>query len=328
MYKNNCNKNTSSQPNIVIYKNKIEVKLEENTLWLTQEQISSLFQTTRNNVTMHIANIFEEKELSKCSVCKKFLHAASDGKKYNTKFYNLDMIISIGYRIKSLKATQFRIWATNVLRKHLVDGYTINEKRLQESQSKYYELQKILVSLSNNINKFEDISKETKGILQVLAGYSKALEVLDKYDHQNLEKPKGMKREKYKLTYKKAKEIVNAIKAEFSDSTLVGHEREHGFESIINDIYQTFGGEDVYPTVQEKAANLLYLITKNHSFSDGNKRIAATLFITYLKENNLLFKQDGTKAIDNNALAALTLMVATSNPKEKDMITKIILNLL
>ncbi|MDR0724147.1 MAG: virulence RhuM family protein [Endomicrobium sp.] len=163
MYKNNCSKNISSQPNIVIYKNKIEVKLEKNTLWLTQEQISSLFQTTRNNVTMHIANIFEEKELSQRSVCKNFLHTASDGKKYSTKFYNLDMIISIGYRIKSLKATQFRIWATNVLRKHLVDGYTIDEKRLQESQNKYQELQKILLSLSDNINKFEDTPKKQKG---------------------------------------------------------------------------------------------------------------------------------------------------------------------
>jgi hypothetical protein len=256
MYKNNCSQNVSSYPNIGIYKNKIEVKLEENTLWLTQEQISSLFQTTRNNVSMHIANIFEAKELSQCSVCKNFLHTVSDGKKYNTKFYNLDMIISIGYRIKSLKETQSRIWATDVLRKHLVDSYTINEKRLQESQNKYQELQKILLSLSNNINKFEDIPKETKGILQVLAGYSKALDVLDTYEHQNLEKPKGIKREKYKLTYKKAREIVNAIKAEFSDSILVGHEREHSFESTINDIYQTFGGKDVI--LQSKKKQQIY----------------------------------------------------------------------
>lgn len=318
----------NKKADIVIYNNKIEVKLEKETLWLTQKQIAELFDIQRPAVTKHLSNIFKTKELEKASVCSILEHTAEDGKVYKTQFYNLDLIISVGYRVNSKKGTQFRVWATGVLKQHLTQGYTVNEKRLKESNDKYLELQKTLALLSENIGKSDNVADEAKGILKVLSNYSKALNVLDGYDHQTLKVPKGKKQEKYKLTYKKAKEMAAAIKSSSSASGLMGLERDKGLESIVNDLYQTFGREDVYPSVQEKAANLLYLVTKNHCFVDGNKRIAAGLFIAYLQENNLLKDKKGLHVIDDNTLAALTLMVATSNPKEKDMMVKIITNLI
>jgi len=321
------NKQTESRGQIVLYKNRLEVRLDEDTVWLTQKQMAELFATERSVITKHIRNIFKTKELRKDSVCAKFAHTAEDGKVYQTQFYNLDMIISVGYRVNSKRGTQFRIWATNVLKKHLIDGYTINEKRLKSAQYKYQELQKSLKLLSNVIQ-LETVSSETKGIIQVITEYSRALDILDDYDHKRLSVPKGTQKAKFKLTYEEAKKIIETMKQKFKDSTLFGQEKDESLKSSLGAIYQSFGKKDLYPTVEEKAAHLLYFITKNHSFVDGNKRIAAALFIYFLQKNGILYRKDGSKRIDDNALVALTLMIAASRPEEKDVMIKVILNLL
>jgi len=313
----------NTKSNIVIYKGKIEVKLEGNTLWLSQEDIAHLFEIDRSDVAKHLHNIFSTNELDEESNVQ-FLHIANSDKP--VKLYDLDVIISIAYRVNSQKATQFRIWATSVLKKYLVDGYTINDKRLKAAHDKYTKLQKAIALFSKNIKSSKDASHEAKGIVKVLESYSKGLDVLDGYDHHSLKVPKGSK-EKYKITYEKAQKVINAMKSGFG-SDLFGQERDHGFKSILMDIYQTFGGHEVYPTAQEKAAHLLYFTVKNHCFSDGNKRIAAAIFVVYLDGNGLLFSKNNERVIDNNSLAALTLMIAESDPKEKDDIIKIILNLL
>ncbi|MCK4968394.1 MAG: virulence RhuM family protein, partial [Candidatus Aenigmarchaeota archaeon] len=297
------------------------------TVWLTQAQIAVLFGTKRPSVTKHISNIFKSKELSQNSVCSKMEHTAADGKKYKTKFYNLDAIISIGYRVNSNQATQFRIWATKVLKQHLIEGYTINEKRLKKEQQKFIEL-KNAVTLIGNVVQIEDLSAEAKGLAQVISEYTRALDILDDFDHEKLSVPKGTKKAKFKLTYEKARKIIEAMKKKFKDSDLVGQEKDKSFQSSIGAIYQTFGKKDVYPTIEEKAAHLLYFVTKNHSFIDGNKRIAAALFVCFLQKNAIILRKNGEKRIDNNALVALTLMIASSNPKEKDMMVKVIMNLL
>lgn len=270
-----------------------------------------MFGTQRPAITKHLLNIFKTKELEESSVCSILEHTASDGKVYKTKFYNLDMIISVGYRVNSTRATQFRIWATNVLKKHLVDGYTINEKRLKLAEHKYLELQKSLKLLGNVIS-LESISDETKGLIQVITEYSRALNILDDYDHQRLSIPKGTKQEKFRLTYEESRKIVESMKIKFKSSAFFGQEKDKRFESSINSIYQTFDGKDVYPTIEEKAADLLYFIIKNHGFVDGNKRIAAAIFICFLQKNGILLRKDRTYRIDNNSLVALTLMIAMS----------------
>lgn len=312
---------------IVLYKNKLEVRLEKKTVWLRQEQIATLFGTQRPAITKHLSNIFKTKELEEFSVCSILELTASDGKKYKTKFYNLDAIISVGYRVNSSRATQFRIWATNVLKKHLVDGYTINEKRLRLSEHKYRELQNSIKLLGNIVN-LEKVSDETKGLIKIITEYSRVLDILDDYDNQKLSVPKGTKQERYKLTYDEAYKIIHILKEKFVDSKFFGQEKDESFKSSIGTIYQTFGGEDVYKTVEEKAAHLLYFVTKNHSFVDGNKRIAATLFICFLQNNNILLRKNGSKRIEDNTLVALTLMIAASKTQEKENIIKVILNLL
>jgi len=315
---------------IVIYQTKsgqakLEVKISDDTIWLTQLQISYLFNVDRTVVTKHINNIFDTRELLKESNVQK-MHIAKSDKPVS--FYNLDVIISVGYRVNSIQGTQFRIWATNILRKHLVDGYTINKQRIKEVESKYLELQKTINMLASNIKTSSLVSEEAKGILQVIGRYSKALDILDRYDHQNLEAPKGKKKEIFKITYENAEEIIAVIQSEFKESSLVGREYKDSFKSVLKDIYQTFDGKELYSTVEEKAGNILYLITKNHCFVDGNKRIAASVFVLYLQNNNILFDKGGMRRIDDNALVALTLMIATSKPQEKDTIVKIISNLL
>ncbi|MBN1870920.1 MAG: virulence protein RhuM/Fic/DOC family protein [Candidatus Omnitrophica bacterium] len=316
-----------SKGQVILYKNRVEVRLDKETVWLNQAQIAELFGTRRPAITKHLANIFRTNELRKGSVCSILEHTAVDGKKYKTKFYNLDAIICVGYRVNSTRATQFRIWATDVLRKHLIDGYTLNEKRLKASEHKFQELKKSLALLTNIIG-FEAVSDDAKGIIRVLSEYTRALDVLDDYDYQRLSVPKGTKREKFRLTYEEALKIIDAIKQNIKVSALVGLEKDQSFKSSINAIYQTFGGKDVYPTVEEKAAHLLYFVTKNHSFIDGNKRIAAALFITFLQKNGILLHKDGRRRMEDNALVALTLMVAASKPSEKDTMIKVILNLM
>jgi len=317
---------------IVIYQTKdkkvqLEVKLEQETVWLTQKQIAQLFGTQRPAITKHLNNIFKGRELDKNSVCSKMEHTATDGKVYSTIFYNLDAVISVGYRVNSRRATQFRIWATGVLKKHLIDGYTINEKRLRLAEHKYRELQKSL-KLLGNVIQLEAVSDEAKGLIRVITEYSRALDILDDYDHQRLSVPKGTKQLKFELGYNDARNIIESMKEKFKESRLFGQEKDKGLNGSIGAIYQTFEGKDVYPTVEEKSAHLLYFITKNHSFVDGNKRIAAALFICFLQGNGILFHKDGTPRIDNNTLVALTIMIAASRPSEKDTMIKVIQNLL
>lgn len=313
-----------SKGQVTVYKNKVEVRLEKETVWLTQKQMAELFDTERSVITKHLRNIFESKELEEKSNVQK-MHIAHSDKP--VAFYNLDAIISVGYRVNSKQGTQFRIWATNVLRKHLVDGYTMNEKRLKAAAHKYQELQKSLQLLGNVIH-LESISDEAKGLIQIITEYSRALDILDDFDHERLSVPKGTVRTKYELTYEEAKTIIATMRKKFSGSSLVGQEKDASFKSSIGSVYQTFDGQDVYPTIEEKAAHLLYFVTKNHSFIDGNKRIAAALFVCFLQKNGILLRNDGTKRIDDNALVALTLMIAVSKPQEKDSMIKVILNLL
>ena len=327
MNKNIQNANDIAGGQIVLYKNKLEVRLEKETVWLTQKQMAELFNKGIPTINEHIKNIFKEGELAENSVIRNFRITASDGKTYDTKFYNLDVIISVGYRVKSKQGTQFRIWATNVLKKHLIDGYTINEKRLKAAEYKYLELQKSL-KLIGNVIELEGISDETKGLITVIRQYSRALDILDEYDNNRLHVPKGIKKLKYILTYEDAKIIIEEMRKNFITSSLFGQEKDESFKSSLGTIYQTFDGKELYPTTEEKSANLLYFIVKNHSFVDGNKRIAAALFICFLQKNGILLRKDGSKRIDNNSLVALTLMVAMSKPSEKEIMIKVILNLL
>lgn len=300
------NPNEASKGQVILYKKGVEVRLEKETVWLTQPQIAKLFGTQRPAITKHLSNIFKTNELQEKSVCSVLEHTAADGKSYKTRFYNLDAIISAGYRVNSTRATQFRIWATSVLRKHLVDGYTINEKRLKAAEHKYLELQKSL-NLLKNVIQLENVSDDAKGLIQVITEYSRALDILDDYDHQKLSVPKGTKQTKFEFTYEEARQIIETMKRKFNDSAFVGQEKDKSFQSSISAIYQTFGGEDLYPTVEEKAAHLLYFVTKNHSFIDGNKRIAAALFICFLQRNGILLRKDGSQRIDNNALSGQVL---------------------
>jgi prophage maintenance system killer protein len=319
---------------IIIFKAKggplIDVHLQQESVWLTQKQMAILFDKDTDTIGLHLRNIYKENELKESATTEESSVVQVEGNRQvsrKVRLYNLDAIISVGYRVNSKRGTQFRIWATNVLRKHLVDGYTINEKRLKAQQNKINELQDA-VRLLGNIAFLEDVSDEAKGIVQIIAEYSRALNILDDFDHQRLVSPKGTKKSKYKLTYDEARNIIEQMKKKFRDSALVGQEKDKSFQGSIGAIYQTFDGKDVYPTVEEKAAHLLYFVTKNHSFVDGNKRIAAALFVCFLQKSGILLHKDGGKRIDDNALVALTLMIAASKPSEKEIMIKIILNLL
>jgi prophage maintenance system killer protein len=290
---------------VILYKNRLEVRLEQDTVWLTQKQMAELFQKDIRTINEHIRNVFKESELLSEAVIRNFRITASDGKIYDTAHYNLDVIISVGYRVKSLRGTQFRIWATNVLRQHLVEGYTINEKRLKAQKDKISNLQET-VRLLGNIAQLENVYEEARGIIQIISEYSWALNVLDDFDHQRLTAPKGTKQTKYKLDYFEARSIIDQMRMKFKGSNLFGQEKDKSFKGSIGAIYQTFTGKELYPTIEEKTAHLLYFVTKNHSFVDGNKRIAAALFVCFLLRNGILLHKDGSKRIDDNALVALT----------------------
>lgn len=315
---------------VVLYKKGLEVKFKEKTVWLSQKQMADLFQKDVRTVNEHLGNIYKEKELQKKSTVRNFRIVQKEGKREvsrNVDFYNLDVIISVGYRVKSQRGTQFRIWATKLLKKHLIEGYTINEKRLKTQEQKYLEL-KNAVNLIGNVVQVESLPLEAKGIAQVISEYTKALDILDDFDHKKLKIPRGRTRSKYRLTYEKARAIIQALKEKFKSSSIMGQEKDQGFKSSISAIYQSAGGKDAYPSILEKAANLLYFVTKNHSFVDGNKRIAVALFISFLDKNDVLCRKDGSRIIDNNTLVALTIMIACSNSKEKETIIKVIVNLL
>ena len=250
---------------VVLYKNRVEVRLDHNTVWLSLGQLSELFDRDKSVVSRHLLNIFKAKELCKDSVVAFFATTAADGKSYQVEHFNLDAIISVGYRVNSKQGTQFRIWATNVLRKHLVHGFTLNEKRLKRVEAKYQELKKA-VTLIGNVAAVEGLSQETRGIAQVIAEYSRALDILDDFDHGRLPKPPGTQKASFELTYAEALKIIDTMKEQFKDSGLMGKEKDEGFKSSVRTIYQTFGGKDLYPTVQEKAAHLLYFVSKTMYF--------------------------------------------------------------
>lgn len=290
---------------------KLNVTIAEETVWLTQAQMVQLFDVSKQNISLHINNCFREGELDKMSVVKESLTTASDGKKYRIKYYNLDVIISVGYRVKSKRGVEFRRWANSVLKEYIIKGYAVNYTRMNQLN----EVIRVMKSAENNL--------DTKQVLTVVERYSKALDLLDAYDHQNMMRPKG-NQATYILTYEECRKVIDSMK--FGDhSSLFGNEKDDSFKGSIGAIYQSFAGEDLYPTLEEKAANLLYFVTKNHSFSDGNKRIAATIFLYFLDKNGVLFR-DGEKLIDDHTLVALTIMIAESNPNEKEMMISVIMN--
>ena len=287
---------------IIIYKTgdnetQIEVKFEKDTVWLNQKQIADVFGTQRPAITKHLLNIFKTKELDKKSVSSILEHTASDGKKYKTAFYNLDVIISVGYRVNSQRATQFRIWATQRLKDYLIRGYSINEKRLKQTKQQFYKLQQTIKLLENIVSNKELNLTEAGGLLKVVTEYSHALNLLDSYDHQTLKKPVKKSREKYKISYEEAIDAICKLKEKFGGSELFGKEKDKSFRSSLENIYVTFKKKELYPGAENKAAHLLYFIVKNHSFADGNKRIAAFLFLLYLERNGLLYSEDGFKKL-------------------------------
>lgn len=317
---------------IILYKTpdgktKLEVRLREETIWLSQNQMAILFKRSKQNISLHINNCFKEKELDKNAVVKESLTTASDGKKYLTKYYNLDVIISVGYRVKSRRGTEFRIWATNTLKEYLLRGYILNEKRLKEQSKNILELRKTIDVIARTVKAKEISTDESKSLINIIRDYANALELLDEYDNQNIKIKKLNKKSFYFLTYEDVKSIIADMHRDSVKSSLFGKERNHQLKGIIQNIYVTFAGKELYPSVHEKAAHLLYFIVKDHPFVDGNKRIAASVFLWYLYKNRLLYK-GGAKLMEDDTLAALTLMLASSNPKEKDIMIKVIIKLL
>jgi death-on-curing family protein len=306
----------------------ISVILDHDTVWLSLAQLTELFQRDKSVISRHIRNIFLEKELDINSVVAKNATTAKDGKVYQVDYYNLDVIISIGYRIKSKRGTQFRIWANKILKNYLIKGFIINEQLLTQKTGQLKELQLSVKILGNVLNHKTLNNDESVGLLKIISDYAYALDILDKYDYQNLEIIETSGKEIYQLSYEEAISQIRLAKKEHGNSNLFGREKDKSFKSSIATIYQTFDGIDLYPSIEEKAANLLYFIIKNHSFTDGNKRIAAFLFLYFLERNGILFDNKGNKRIADNALVALTLMIAISKPEEKDTMTKVIVSLI
>ena len=305
----------------------LNVKLENETVWLTQSQMAELFGRDRTVIARHINNCYKEGELDKNITCAKFAHMGKDqDQMYETAMYNLDVIISVGYRVKSVQGTRFRQWANSVLKQYLIKGYVINQ---QIKLDRYNELKDVVRLMARAIGMQEKVTNdEYGGLFNVISGYVYALDTLDHYDYQSLSIQQTTKEEPFRATYDNAMEAINALKDKFGGSQWFANEKDDSFKSSIGQIYQTFGGEELYPSVEEKAAMLLYLVVKNHSFSDGNKRIAAMLFLWFLNNNHVLYAEDGHKRIADNTLVALTLMIAESRTEEKDVMVKVVVNLI
>jgi len=323
-----------SNNQIVIYQSEdgqtqVDVRLENETVWLTQAQMVELFQTTKQNVSLHVGNVFKEGELEEKSTVKEYLTVQKEGERKvsrKVKYYNLDVIISVGYRVKSKRGTAFRIWANNVLKQYLIKGYAVNERMRKEQIG---ELRQLVGMLGRTIQNQPLLSNdETDALFKVVTDYTYALDTLDNYDYGRLTINKTTEEEPFHATYDNAMEAIYGLRDKFGGSVLFGHEKDNSFKSSIGQIYQTFDGEELYPSVEEKAAMLLYLVTKNHSFSDGNKRIAATLFLWFLNGNHILYHPDGSKRIADSTLVALTLMIAESRTEEKDVMVKVVVNLI
>ena len=321
---------------IKIYKTKdgntsIEVKLEKETVWLSQKQLAELFDKDSDTIGLHLRNIYKSGELEEISTTEKYSVVRQEGErkvKRQIKFYNLDAIISVGYRVNSKRGVLFRIWANKILKDYLIKGYSINVKRLEQQTEQLNQLKGTIKILGNTLEHKELSNDESKGLLKIISDYSYALEILDQYDYQTLKIENTSIKEVYQLTYEELIKQIVLVKKIYGNSDLFGREKDNSFKSSISTIYQTFDGNELYPSIEEKAANLLYFIVKNHSFSDGNKRIAAFIFLFFLETNNLLYTNTGKKRIADNALVALTLMIAISKPNEKETIVKVIISLI
>lgn len=319
---------------IVIYqsedgKTQLDVRLEGETVWLSQSQMSELFQTDRTVINRHIKNIYKSGELDEKATCAKNAQVRLEGNRTVTRnipYYNLDMIISVGYRVNSIRGTRFRQWANNVLKQYLIKGYAVNE---QIRKQQIVELRQLVQVMGRTIQQQPvPVTDESNALFNVVIDYTYALDTLDNYDYQRLSIAKTTKEEPFHATYDNAMREIDMLRNKFGGSVLFGNEKDDSFKSSIGQIYQTFGGEELYPSVEEKAAMLLYLVTKNHSFSDGNKRIAATLFLWFMNNNGILYRENGSKRIADNTLVALTLMIAESRTEEKDVMVKVVVNLI
>lgn len=320
-----------NQGNILLYETDdgqdvVEVHLADETVWLNQAQMTELFQRNKRTVSEHIRNVFKEGELEEKAVVRNFRTTAADGKSYQTYFYNLDVIISVGYRIKSKRGTQFRIWATSVLKDHLVKGYTLNQRRLAEKG--IHETQQVLALLTNTLDRQNLVNDEGRSVLDIVNRYARTWQLLLQYDEDDLPPPNAGQLTGKELDIDKVRGAISSLKQELVEkkeaTDLFGNERSDALAGIIGAIHQTFGGRELYPSIEEKAANLLYFVIKDHPFTDGNKRIGSFLFLLFLQVNDLL----GKKQLDNKALVALTLLTAASDPGQKDLLIRLIVNLL
>ena len=306
----------------------LDVRLAEETIWLTQAQMIALFDSSKANISEHIKRIYQTEELDVSTTVRNFRTVRIEGKRTVSReleYYNLDMIIAVGYRVNTKRGTQFRIWANRVLKEYIVKGYAINQRAKVEQLD---DLKQTVRLMSNVLNTQSLTADEAIGLLYVITDYTYALDTLDRYDYQTLEIDETTQETSFRATYENAMEAIDMLRRKFGSGGLFGNEKDCSFQSSINTIYQTFGGKDLYPSIEEKAAMLLYLVVKNHSFSDGNKRIAAFLFLWFLRQNNILYKTGGSRLIENNTLVALTLMIAESKTEEKDIMIKVVVNLI
>lgn len=325
---------TENRGEIIIYRAadnsvQLDVRMEQETVWLNLNQMALLFDRDKSVISRHIRDVYTEHELSREATVAKNATVQKEGNRdivRQIEYYNLDVIISVGYRVKSQRGVQFRQWASKVLKDYLVKGFAINEKLRREQLSDLRQLVQIVGRTMQS--KAIESTDETQAIFDVVVDYTYALDTLDNYDYERLNVSETTPEIRFRATYENAMQTINALRDKFGGSTLFGNEKDDSFKSSIGQIYQTFGGQDLYPSVEEKAAMLLYLVTKNHSFSDGNKRIAATLFLWFLNNNGILYREDGTKRIADNTLVALTLMIAESRTEEKDTMVKVVVNLI
>lgn len=328
-------KETLPKGEIVIYtsadgKISLDAKLENETIWLTQDIMAKLFETTPQNITMHIKNIYEDEELEQDSTCKDFLQVRNEGKRTVSRkltHYNLDMILSVGYRIKSKTAVQFRKWATSILKEYLIKGYAINQKALKEQQEKLTSLRQIIELLNRSMENQIETVEQAQNVSKILHQYVTGLNLLDDFDHKRLDTQGITKRKAIQISVDEFLDVIDKMKGDFA-SDVFAQPKDESFNSSVNQIYQTFGGNELYPTLEEKAATLLYLIVKNHSFLDGNKRIGASCFLYFMDKNGLLYDDLGCTIIDDATLFALTLLIAESKPEEMDTIKKVTVSIL
>lgn len=319
---------------IVIYQSEdgktvLDVRLEDDTVWLSQQQMSELFQTDRTVISRHIRNIYKDGELEEISTCAKNAQVRMEGNRMVTRsipYYNLDMIISVGYRVNSIRGVKFRQWASSVLKQYLIKGYAVNESMRKKQVA---ELRQLVQMLGRTLRHSPDpLKEEQSALVDVVVDYTYALDTLDDYDYQRLGIRNTTAHGAFRATYEGAMQEIRQLREKFGGSALFGNEKDDSFRSSIGQIYQTFDGMELYPSVEEKAAMLLYLVVKNHSFSDGNKRIAATLFLWFMNNNGILYRKDGTKRIADNTLVAITLMIAESRTEEKDVMVSVVVNLI